>query len=138
MGGRFSFNRFRALLAKEFIQAFRDHLTFAMMVGVPIIQLILFGYAINSDPHYLPAAVISADNSEMARSIIAALQNSAYFKVVAQPATEAEADDARRSVRRPQGKRLAPDEPGDLQRRHGGDGGGHSGRNQCGDQRANS
>ncbi len=92
MGGRFSFTRFRALLAKEFIQAFRDRLTFAMMVGVPIIQLILFGYAINSDPHYLPAAVVSADNSEMARSIIAALQNSAYFKVVAQPATEAEAD----------------------------------------------
>ena len=92
MGGRFSFNRFRALLAKEFIQAFRDRLTFAMMVGVPIIQLILFGYAINSDPHYLPAAVVSADNSEMSRSIVAALQNSAYFKVVAQPATEAEAD----------------------------------------------
>jgi ABC-2 type transport system permease protein len=92
MAGRFSFNRFRALLAKEFIQAFRDRLTFAMMVGVPIIQLILFGYAINSDPHYLPAAVVSADNSEMARSIIAALQNSAYFKVAAQPSTEAEAD----------------------------------------------
>jgi ABC-2 type transport system permease protein len=92
MGARFSFNRFRALLAKEFIQAFRDRLTFAMMVGVPILQLILFGYAINSDPHHLPAAVVSADNSEMARSIVAALQNSAYFKVVAQPATEAEAD----------------------------------------------
>jgi len=92
MAARFSFNRFRALLKKEFIQAFRDRLTFAMMVGVPILQLILFGYAINSDPHYLPAAVVSADNSEMSRSIVAALQNSAYFKVVAQPTTEAEAD----------------------------------------------
>ena len=89
---RFSMNRFRALLLKEFIQAFRDRLTFAMMVGVPIIQLILFGYAINSDPHYLPTAVVSVDNSEMSRSIVAALQNSDYFKVVAQPATEAEAD----------------------------------------------
>jgi len=92
MGRRFAMHRFRALLLKEFIQAFRDRLTFAMMVGVPVIQLILFGYAINSDPHYLPAAVVSADNSEMSRSIVAALQNSAYFKVVAQPPTEAEAD----------------------------------------------
>src|SRR5579864_2223027 len=92
MSRRFSFNRFRALLLKEFIQAFRDRLTFAMMVGVPIIQLILFGYAINSDPHYLPTAVVSVDNSEMSRSLVAALQNSAYFKVVSQPPTEAEAD----------------------------------------------
>ena len=92
MSGRFSLARFRALLVKEFIQAFRDRLTFAMMVGVPIIQLILFGYAINSDPHYLPTAVVSVDNSEMSRSIVAAFQNSDYFKVTAQPATEAEAD----------------------------------------------
>lgn len=92
MSGRFSLARFRALLVKEFIQAFRDRLTFAMMVGVPIIQLVLFGYAINSDPHYLPTAVVSVDNSEMARSIVAALQNSDYFKVTAQPATEAQAD----------------------------------------------
>ena len=92
MGGRFSMARFRALLLKEFIQAFRDRLTFAMMVGVPIIQLVLFGYAINSDPHRLPAAVVSADNSLMSRSLVSALQNSDYFSVVAQPATEAEAD----------------------------------------------
>ena len=82
MGGRFSFNRFRALLAKEFIQACRDRLTFAMMVGMPVIQLILFGYAINSDPKHLPAAVISADHGEIARSIVAALENSGYFKIV--------------------------------------------------------
>ena len=88
----FSAARFRALLLKEFIQAFRDRLTFAMMVGVPIIQLVLFGYAINSDPHYLPTAVVSVDNSEMSRSILGALQNSAYFKVVAQPSSEAEAE----------------------------------------------
>jgi ABC-2 type transport system permease protein len=92
MGGRFSMARFRALLLKEFIQAFRDRLTFAMMVGVPIIQLVLFGYAINSDPHRLPAAVVSADNSLMSRSLVSALQNSDYFSVVAQPATEVEAD----------------------------------------------
>lgn len=92
MSHRFSFARFRALLIKEFIQAFRDRLTFAMMVGVPVLQLVMFGYAINSDPRGLPAAVVSADNSVFARSIISALENSAYFRIAAQPATEAEAD----------------------------------------------
>ncbi len=92
MSYRFSFARFRALLVKEFIQAFRDRLTFAMMVGVPVIQLVLFGYAINSDPRGLPAAVVSADNSVFSRSIVNALENSAYFRITAQPATEAEAD----------------------------------------------
>jgi ABC-2 type transport system permease protein len=92
MSDRFSFARFRALLVKEFIQAFRDRLTFAMMVGVPVIQLVLFGYAINSDPRGLPAAVFSADNSVFSRSIVGALENSAYFRIAAQPATEAEAD----------------------------------------------
>ena len=88
----FSPARLYALLVKEFIQAFRDRLTFAMIVGMPVIQLVLFGYAINSDPHLLPVAVMSADRSDFSRSIISALENSGYFKVVAQPATEAEAD----------------------------------------------
>jgi ABC-2 type transport system permease protein len=88
----FSASRLRALLVKEFIQAFRDRLTFAMMVGIPIIQLVLFGYAINSDPKALPLAVIAADGSVFSRSIVSALENSAYFRIVAQPKTEAEAD----------------------------------------------
>lgn len=92
MNYSFSFARFRALLVKEFIQAFRDRLTFAMMVGVPVLQLVLFGYAINSDPRALPVAVVSADNSPFSRSIVAALESSDYFRVVAQPATEIEAD----------------------------------------------
>ena len=92
MSAAFSFGRLRALVAKEFIQAFRDRLTFGMMVGVPIIQLIMFGYAINSDPHNLPTAVVSADDSQFSRSLIAAFQSSAYFKIVAQPKTEAEAE----------------------------------------------
>ncbi len=89
---RFSLARFRALLVKEFIQAFRDRLTFAMMVGVPVLQLVLFGYAINSDPKRLPAAVVAADNSVFSRSLVSAFQNSDYFQVVAQPATAAEAE----------------------------------------------
>ncbi len=92
MSRRFSLARFRALLMKEFIQTFRDRLTFAMMVGVPIIQLVMFGYAINSDPKRLPAAVVSADNSVYARSLVSAFQNSDYFQVVAQPASEADAE----------------------------------------------
>jgi ABC-2 type transport system permease protein len=89
---RFSLSRLRALLAKEFIQVFRDRLTFAMLVGIPVIQLVLFGYAINADPRGLPVAIVSADESMFSRSIIAALQNSDYFRIVAEPPTEAEAD----------------------------------------------
>jgi len=88
----FSPGRLYALLVKEFIQAFRDRLTFAMIVGMPVIQLVLFGYAINSDPRSLPVAVVSADRSDFSRSIVRALENSSYFRVVAHPATEAEAD----------------------------------------------
>jgi len=87
-----STSRLRALVWKEFIQAFRDRLTFAMMIGVPVLQLVLFGFAINSDPRQLPAAVVSADNSMFSRSIVSALQNSDYFRIIAQPHTEAGAD----------------------------------------------
>jgi ABC-2 type transport system permease protein len=87
-----SASRLRALVWKEFIQAFRDRLTFAMMVGVPVLQLTLFGFAINSDPRSLPTAVMSADNSMFSRSIVSALQNSDYFRIVAQPGKEADAD----------------------------------------------
>ena len=56
------------MVRKEFIQMRRDRMTFGMMIGVPMIQLILFGYAINSDPKHLPTAVYSADNSVFART----------------------------------------------------------------------
>jgi ABC-2 type transport system permease protein len=77
----FSWRRFIALLAKEFVQMRRDRLTFAMMVGIPIIQLVMFGYAINSDPKHLPTAVLVADSSPFARSMVRAMENSAYFRV---------------------------------------------------------
>ncbi len=66
----FSWTRFVAVLAKEFVQMRRDRVTFAMMVGVPIMQLILFGFAINSDPKNLPTAVLDADPSVFSRSFI--------------------------------------------------------------------
>ena len=84
--------RFLAVFIKEFVQMRRDHITFAMMVGVPLMQLILFGYAINSDPKSLPTAVVMGDSSTFGRSIVTALQNSEYFSIVGPPVTEAEAD----------------------------------------------
>ena len=89
---RFSWARFVAIVVKEFIQMRRDRLTFAMMVGIPLMQLILFGFAINSDPKHLPTAVLSADHSPFSRSFIKAMENSDYFVIVKQAGSEAEAE----------------------------------------------
>ena len=94
MSRYFSIARFMAILVKEFVQMRRDRLTFAMMVGIPIIQLILFGFAINSDPKGLPTAVLAADNSVFARSFVRAMENSGYFRVVRTVETEADAERA--------------------------------------------
>jgi len=88
----FSLHRFIAVLTKEFVQMRRDRLTFAMMLGVPLMQLVLFGYAINLDPKGLPTAVVTAESSTFSRSLTRALENTGYFRVVATPATVAEAD----------------------------------------------
>ncbi len=77
----YSWARFIAVLAKEFVQMRRDRLTFAMIVGIPILQLVLFGFAINADPKALPTAVLAADNSVFSRSFIRAMENSGYFRV---------------------------------------------------------
>ena len=81
-----------AVALKEFIQMRRDRLTFAMMVGVPLMQLGLFGFAINTDPKHLPTAVINADQSEFSRLFLAAMKNSDYFQLVQATKSEAEAD----------------------------------------------
>jgi ABC-2 type transport system permease protein len=88
----FSWNRFIAVLVKEFVQMRRDRLTFAMMVGVPVMQLVLFGFAINMDPKGLPTAVVSAETSVFSRSLVRAMENSEYFRVVAQPASVEEGE----------------------------------------------
>jgi ABC-2 type transport system permease protein len=87
-----SWARTLAILVKEFRQMRRDRLTFAMMVAVPIVQLVLFGFAINTDPHHLPLALVEADHSEFSRSFVRGLENSQYFDVVARPASEADGD----------------------------------------------
>lgn len=82
MSPRFSFARVRAVLAKEFIQIRRDRTTLAMIVGIPVMQLLLFGYAINLNPKHLPTAISISDPGTFSNSIVAALQNSSYFDVV--------------------------------------------------------
>jgi ABC-2 type transport system permease protein len=88
----FSFARLGALLMKEFIQMRRDRITFAMMLGVPLMQLLLFGYAINSDPKSLPAALVVTSNDHYTRAIVSALQMTDYYRFdhVAASAEEAE------------------------------------------------
>jgi ABC-2 type transport system permease protein len=90
---QFSFQRLRGIIAKEFTQMRRDRLTFAMMLGIPLIQLTLFGYAINSDPRHLPAAVLLADRGPQGRTLLYAMKNSTYFDFVRQVKTEAEGHD---------------------------------------------
>jgi ABC-2 type transport system permease protein len=88
----FSLSRWFGIIAKEFIQLKRDRLTFGMIIGIPVLQLLLFGFAINTDPKHLPTAVRSADAGPFARTFVAALENTGYFRVVSRPESEAEAD----------------------------------------------
>jgi ABC-2 type transport system permease protein len=81
-----------AVLRKEFTQLKRDRLTFAMLIGVPLVQLVLFGYAINGDPRRLPTAVVSAEASPFVRSIVRAAENTGYFEVIAAAASDGEAE----------------------------------------------
>ena len=76
-----SWSRWSGIIVKEFIQLRRDRLTFGMVVGIPILQLILFGFAINSDPKQLPTAVLDADHSQYARTLVQGLKNSSYFRI---------------------------------------------------------
>jgi ABC-2 type transport system permease protein len=86
--------RIVAMLLKELIQMRRDRLTFGMIVGIPIIQLLLFGYAINTDPKHLPTMVQLRDPGPMARSLLAALRNSGYFELVGVVGSEAQTEQA--------------------------------------------
>jgi len=88
----FSLSRWIGIVVKEFIQLKRDRLTFGMIIGIPVLQLILFGFAINSDPKDLPAAILSQDNSVYSRTLAAALQNSGYFRIAEQVNTEEHAN----------------------------------------------
>ncbi|MDO9431405.1 MAG: ABC transporter permease [Phenylobacterium sp.] len=109
----FSATRVFAVMIKEFKQLSRDRLTYAMMLAMPVVQLLLFGYAINSEPRHLPTALLVQEDTIFARSITSALRNSAYFDLTAQARTPAELDDM---IRRGE-VQFAVTIPGDFTRR---------------------
>jgi len=85
-------SRIWAIMAKELIQLRRDRLTYAMILVLPIIQLLLFGYAINDDPRRLPTAVLALDQGAFSRSLVTAMNNSGYFEVIRLAKSQAELD----------------------------------------------
>ncbi len=87
---RISPARLWAMVVKEFIQMRRDRVTFALMIAMPLIMIVLFGYAINSDPKHLPAAMLVNDNGPMVSTVLYSLQNSSYFDFVREVKTESE------------------------------------------------
>lgn len=88
----FSLSRLNALLIKEMIQMRRDRLTFAMMLGVPLMQLLLFGFAINNDPKSLPAALVTSSTDHYVRAMVSALELTGYYRFVAVGASAEEAE----------------------------------------------
>ncbi|MGR9053878.1 MAG: ABC transporter permease, partial [Gammaproteobacteria bacterium] len=89
---RLSLSRWLGIIVKEFIQLRRDRLTFGMIIGIPVMQLLLFGFAINSDPKHLPTVLAVAETGPLVRDYIAAMKNSAYFDIVGTVASESAAD----------------------------------------------
>ncbi len=94
MNTKFSIQRLWALIIKEFIQMLRDRLTLAMIIAIPALQLILFGYAINSNPKNLPTMLVSNDHSSFTRTFLEGIKNTSYFKFINTNATEKEAANA--------------------------------------------
>lgn len=90
----YSWQRLWAILIKEFNQFKRDHTTFALIIGIPVIQILLFGYAININPKNLPLAVLSADHSPFTRTLITRLKNTGYFHFIGYLSSEQEAEKA--------------------------------------------
>jgi ABC-2 type transport system permease protein len=84
--------RILAVLTKEFIQIRRDRLTFAMMLGVPVMQLVLFGFAISTDPKDLPTALLDLSRDRFSRAIVASLENTGYYRITHLPSSAAEAE----------------------------------------------
>jgi ABC-2 type transport system permease protein len=89
---RLSWRRTLAVFIKEFQQMLRDRLTFAMAVGVPVLQLVLFGYAINTDPKGLPTVLVAQDSGPMGRALVAALVHSGYFRIILTTGSETEGE----------------------------------------------
>lgn len=84
-------SRLWAMMVKEFVQMRRDKTTLGMMIGIPLIQLILFGFAINLNPRDLPTAIVGNDNSAISRRILVSLETSTYFSFLYPTVSEEEA-----------------------------------------------
>lgn len=84
-------SRLLAVMMKEFIQMRRDRVTLTMMIGIPLIQLVLFGFAINLNPRHLSTAIVGLDQSEFSRRILTSMENSTYFQFISPVSTESEA-----------------------------------------------
>src|SRR5690242_10533190 len=109
----FSFTRVLAVLVKEFTQLRRDRLTYAMILVLPVAQLLLFGYAINDMPRHLPTAVLAEENTVFPRSVLAAVRNSAFFDLAAEAHSPTELDAMLRKAE----IQFAITIPGDFSRR---------------------
>ena len=92
MSAGVSINRIFAVLSKEFIQLRRDRLTFAMILGIPVLQLVLFGFAISTDPKDLPTAVLDLSHDRFSRAILSSLGNTGYYRISELPSTIGEAE----------------------------------------------
>ena len=92
MSTMFSFRRLMAIITKESIQMRRDRITFAMMLGVPLMQLVLFGFAINNDPKGLPAALVTTSQDHYTRAMVSAMENTGYYRFDHVVASAQEAD----------------------------------------------
>ena len=99
INSHFSLSRTLSILLKEFRQMRRDKLTFMMMAMIPLLQLILFGYAININPKNLPTTIISHDNSALVAHYVAGLQNTGYFHITNTTQSSSEAERAMREGR---------------------------------------
>ena len=97
MKGGLSWSRWTGIIVKEFIQLKRDRITFATMIMIPLMQLFLFGFAINNNPKHLPTAVLMQEDSDLGRSILSALRNTSYFDIKCVSHNEAEVDHWMRS-----------------------------------------
>jgi ABC-2 type transport system permease protein len=105
--------RILAVLAKEFVQLTRDRLTYAMILMIPVVQLLLFGYAINNEPRHLPTAVLVQDNSTLARSTLSAFVNTRFFDITHEARSVEELDELLRKGE----VQFALTIPGDFTRR---------------------
>ena len=105
----FSLTRVFAVMVKEFTQLRRDRITYAMILALPIMQLLLFGYAINTDPRHLPAAVVSHDHGNLANAVVQAMEHTAYVDVRYLPRSEAEMDELMRRGKIIVGVTIPPD-----------------------------